>query len=106
MPPMEITSSSGWGEKISTRLGKMASVGRAMSPGRLQSIGLSAGPAGDGFAEVAEDVDVDVVGRAVLGEEILQAGFVVIFVGELEDRLFELAGEPDDGFADRSFDPS
>ena len=67
--------------------------------------GFAAGPAGDGRLQMPETLDVDVVGRPVLGQQILQAFFVVVFVGELEDRLFDVAGEPDDGFANFRFVP-
>ncbi len=40
---MLITSSSGCGEKITTRLGKIVSVVRRMSPGRFFSSGLPPG---------------------------------------------------------------
>ena len=45
----------------------------------------------------AEDLDVDVVRPAAAGEQLLQAVLVVVLVGELEQRLLERAGEPDDG---------
>ena len=40
-----------------------------------------------------------------LGEQILQAFLVVVVVGELEDRLLELAGEPDHGLANQLLVP-
>ena len=51
---------------------------------------LAAGPAGDRRLQLPEHLDVDVVRRPALGQQILQAFLVVVFVGELEDRLVQL----------------
>ena len=67
---------------------------------------LAARPAGDRRLQVAEHLDVDVVRRAAIGQQILQAFFVVVVVGELQDRLVELAGEPDHGLADLVLRPT
>ena len=105
VPPIEITSSSGWGENTITRFGKMLSRDSVRSLRQLGVCRLAARPAGDRRLQMPEDLDVDVVRRAALGEQILQAFFVVVLVGELEDRLLELAGEPDDGLADLASRP-
>ena len=45
----------------------------------------TAGPTGDGVLEFVEADEVGLVGGAVEVDEILEAGFVVVVVGELED---------------------
>ena len=79
VPPIEITSSSGWGENTSTRLGKISSrVCGRICPACLACGRLAAGPAGDRRLQVPEDLDVDVVRRPAIGQQILQAVLVVV----------------------------
>ena len=66
---------------------------------------LAARPAGDRRLQMAKHLDVDVVRRPAIGQQILQRLFVVVLVGELQDRLFELAGQPDHGLAHQCFVP-
>ena len=46
--------------------------------GTFAGIGFSAGPADDGALEVSEDGEVNFVGGAVVGKEVLESAFVVI----------------------------
>ena len=66
---------------------------------------LTCWPAGEGRLQIAKRFEVDVVSRAVVGEQVLQAFFVVVFFGELEDRLLQTAGEPNHCFANRGVVP-
>ena len=66
---------------------------------------LAAGPTGDGVLQVVEYLYVDVVGRAVDGQQLAEAVLVVVLVGELEDRLACLLAEPYDGRADELIVP-
>src|SRR5437588_683991 len=54
-------------------LGKGAIGGAADVAGALEALGLAAGPAGDRLGQLAEDVDVDVIRRAVRRDQILEA---------------------------------
>ena len=90
----------GVGAEDDDALGERALAGQAAGGAQFglgRAGGLAAGPAGDGVLEGAEDLDVEVVGLAAGGEEVLQAVLVVVLGGELEDGLAEFAGEPDDG---------
>jgi hypothetical protein len=58
---------------------------------------LPGGPAGDRVLHRPEDLDVEVVGPAAGGEQILEPVLVVVLVGELEDRLLEPQRQPDHG---------
>ena len=66
----------------------------------LHVLGLARRPARDGGLQVAEDLQVDLVRRAVLGEQVLESVLVVVVVGELEDRLAQLLRQPDHGASD------
>ena len=55
---------------------------------------LAPRPARDRALHPPEDLDVGVVGPAATGEQVLQAVLVVVFVGELEDRLAEFQRQP------------
>ena len=48
------------------------------------------GPACDGAMHGFEDFDIDIVSIASCGEQILQAVFVVVFIGEFEQWFIEL----------------
>src|SRR5690606_17005759 len=75
-------------------------VGRgALGAVGVVGVGFAAGPAGDGVLDLVEDADVEVVGGALLGEQVGHAVFAVVFVEEFEHGAFDLAGEPGDGAA-------
>lgn len=73
---------------------------------RLSRMGrLAAGPADDRSLEMPKDCQIDVVGRAAVGQKVLQSVFVVVGVGQLEDRLVDASGEPNHGLSNRGFVP-
>ena len=51
-------------------------------------------PSGDGVLEVVEYLDIAVVCRVIFGDELAESEIVIVFVGELEDRLLGLLAEP------------
>jgi len=78
-------------------LGKNGRRRLEQGPRLLDRIGLAAGPAGDRVLELAEDAQVELVGVAALGEEVLQRVRIIILVGKLEHRLAGFAGQPRHG---------
>ena len=51
-------------------------------------IGLAAGPSGDGVLQVIEYFDIYVVSRTVECQQFAQSVFIVIFVGQFQNRFF------------------
>ena len=49
-------------------------------PRLLLALGLAPGPAGNSGLQLSKHLQIDVVSRAVLGDQVLQALFVVIFL--------------------------
>ena len=96
----------GVGGEDDDALGEDLVAGSGDVAGAAFGFGLAAGPAGDGVLKLAEDGEVDVVGGSVLGDELLQAVFVVVLVGELEDGRVDGAGEPEDGLPDHGRGPA
>src|SRR5690606_19549917 len=68
-------------------------------------IGFSTRPAGDGMLKVVEDLNVDLVGGTVLGDDIAHAMLHVIVVGEFEYRLVYLLTQPHNRLAYKRFRP-
>ena len=54
----------------------------ALRTGTVVDIGFSSRPSRDGMLQVIEDLDVDIIGRAVEGDQFTQAVVVLILVGE------------------------
>ncbi len=88
MPPMLMTSSSGWGLKISTVCGA--------GPGRVRA---------DRVHHLVEDAAAQGVGGAVLAQQFVQLVLAEIVVGELEQGLVDLQAQPDDRPADQGRRP-
>src|SRR5581483_8642302 len=57
----------------------------------------SARPAGDGVLHLVKADQIGLVGGAMHAKEILQAGLVIVVVGQLEHGFPPLLREPDDG---------
>ena len=51
-------------------------------------IRLAAGPSGDGVLQIIEYFDIYVVSRTVKCQQFAQSVFIIIFIGELQNRLF------------------
>ena len=75
MPPMLMTSSSGCGLKTRTVCGSVA--------GRVRA---------DGGHHLVEDAPAELLGRAVLAQQLVQLVLAEVVVGELEQALADLAG--------------
>ncbi len=64
-------------------------------------IRLAAGPSGDGVLQVIEYFDVYIVSGTVECQQLAQSVFIVIFVGQFQNRLFDTLAQPYDGAADQ-----
>lgn len=84
-----------WGSGLSTRQRFWIRTGALGAVG-IVFVGLAAGPAGDGVLHLIKDADVQLISWALLTEEIAQAVFVVMLVGEFEDGALCLIGLPAD----------
>ncbi len=82
VPPMPTTASCGSGLKTRAALRIRL---RALGAEGVVRVRLAAGPAGDGVLELVEDADVELVGRALLAQEVGEAVLVVFLVGEFKN---------------------
>ena len=66
----------------------------------------AAGPAGDRVLHLVKADEVGLIGRSMDAEEILQAGLVVVVVGEFQDGFRLELRKPEDGAAGHALVPS
>lgn len=70
------------GERIQSRAWDMAWRARG---GMCRRHWVCRRASGDGMLQIVENLDVDIVGRAVESEQFAKAPVVIVFVGEFED---------------------
>ena len=97
----------GMGTKNHDPLGELGRPGRLSAgysePPRLARAARR--PAGDRVLHSPEDIDVEVVGPALVGEQVLKAMLVVVLIDQLEDWLTKLERQPTHRLADERVGP-
>ena len=95
----------GMGRKDQNPLRKNVIVGTRMIAGLFQFVRLSSRPTSNRRVQMSKDFDIDFVSRTVVNQEFLQTLFVVVLVGQTQNRLTQLPREPNDRFALNRFVP-
>ena len=93
----------GVGREDDHSLGKWESSLRTIA---VVSIGLATRPSGDGILDIVEDLNIAVVCRAVLTQQVTQLVADVVLVGEVEESLAGLIAEPYESTANQLVRPS
>src|SRR5687767_5303228 len=67
---------------------------RALGPVGIVGVRLTARPSGDGMLKLIKHFDVHLIRRSEFSHYVTHPMLLVVVVGELEDRLFDVLTQP------------